>query len=186
VNEQRFAPLTDDTMTPDQKRVVGNIWSTPRDGSLGLGPFNSLLRSPELADRVQRVGEYLRFQSSLHARLTELAILVTARKWTAQFEWWAHLPLALKAGLDPRIAEAISRGERPATMDAEETLVYEFSSELLATGRVTDERYAGVREAFGERGAIDLVGTLGYYGLISMVLNVDRCPIPRGGEAPLK
>ena len=119
------------------------------------------------------------------ARLTELAILITARKWKAQFEWFAHLPLALKAGLDPRVADAVARGERPAVMAPEETLVFEFCSELLATGQVSDGCFAAARDAFGERGVIDLVGTLGYYGLISMVLNVDRCPLPGGAPPPL-
>jgi 4-carboxymuconolactone decarboxylase len=186
MTEQRFAPLSDADMTEEQKRSVRALWSTPRDPSIGLGPFNGLLRSPELLDRVQHVGDYLRFHSSLPKRLTELAILLTARKWTAQFEWWAHHPIALNAGLDPAIAAAIAVGERPASMDREEAAIHAFASELLARGEVSDAHYAEAHALFGERGVVDLVGTVGYYSLLAMVLNVDRYPIPRGEPAPLR
>ena len=108
---ERFAPLDPDRMTPEQKKVADDIVSGPRK-SLS-GPFNAWLRSPQLADRLQRVGEYLRFHSSVPARLNEFAILITARQWTAQYEWYAHYPLAIKAGLDPRIATELATGKRP-------------------------------------------------------------------------
>jgi len=182
---QRFEPLTEATMTAEQQRVSRSIWSTPRNSALGLGPFNSLLRSPELADRVQRVGEHVRFHSAVPTRLTELAVLITARRWTAQYEWWAHHPIALAAGLDPAIADAIAGGVRPQAMPPEEAAVYDFCTELLERGAVDDARFDALRGLFGEQGVIDLVGTLGYYGLISMVLNVDRCPLPGGAPLPL-
>jgi 4-carboxymuconolactone decarboxylase len=185
MTEQRFQLLTDDQLTPEQKQALTALWATPRDGKLGLGPFNALLRSPELLNRAQRLGEYVRFQSSLPPRLNELAILITARHWTAQYEWFAHHRLALTAGLDPAIAAAIAEGKRPANMQSDETVVYEFCAELIATGQVSDAHFQAARDLFGEQGVIDLVGALGYYSLIAMVLNVDRCPVPDGQLAPL-
>jgi 4-carboxymuconolactone decarboxylase len=175
---ERFAPLPPESMTPEQARVAGAIASGPR-GSL-RGPFKALLRSPDLADRVQRVGEYVRFHSSIPPRLNELAILLTARRWTAQYEWYAHRELALKAGLNPAIPDAIAAGRRPDAMAEDEAAVYAFCTELLDQRRVSDATYATVVRLFGEQGAIDLIGALGYYGLVSMVLNVDRYPLPEG------
>jgi 4-carboxymuconolactone decarboxylase len=183
MNSQRFKPLTPETMTPEQKEVADRIMAGPRKGM--RGPFSALLRSPELADAAQKLGEYARFKTSMPPRLNELAILLTARHWTAQYEWYAHRRLAMQAGLAPEIAAAIAEGKRPASMGPEETLVYDFSHELIETGQVSDASYKAVVDKFGERGAIDLIGVMGYYSLVSMVLNVDRVPIPEGGKLPL-
>ena len=183
MNTQRFKELTIETMTPDQKRVAEGIVSGPRKGM--RGPFNALLRSPELAERAQMLGEYVRFKSSIPPRLNELAILLTARRWTAQYEWYAHHQLAMKAGLDPQIAAAIAEGRRPAAMPADDTIVYDYCKEILDTGEASDASFKAVVDKFGERGAIDLIGAMGYYSLVSMVLNVDRVPIPDGGKLPL-
>src|SRR3954471_9776971 len=121
---RRFKVLEKPDMTDAQARAYEAIVSGPRGGA--RGPFNALLRSPDLADRIQRVGEYVRFKSSLPARLNELAILIVARYWTAQYEWYAHRKLAMEAGLDPRIADAIAQGRRPSAMKEDETAVYEF------------------------------------------------------------
>jgi 4-carboxymuconolactone decarboxylase len=183
MSEERFRPLEPEQMTPDQKRVANNIMSGPRGGM--RGPFNALLRSPELADRIQRVGEYIRFQSTIPARLNELAILVTARKWTAQFEWYAHRQLAMKAGLDASIADAIAEARRPEPMQADEAAVYDFAHALVHTGAVSDQSFAAVAERFGEQGVIDLIGAIGYYTTVSFVLNVARVPLPPDAE-PLR
>ena len=183
MNTQRFKPLTPETMTPDQKRVADNIMSGPRQGM--RGPFNALLRSPELADHAQKLGAYVRFNTSIPPRLNELAILLTARHWTAQYEWYAHRKLAMKAGLSADIADAIAQGKRPASMQAEETVVYDFCHEVLETGQTSDARFKAAVDKFGERGAIDLLGVMGYYSLVAMVLNVDRVPIPEGEKPPL-
>ena len=180
----RFATLGESDMSEAQKAVHAAIASGPRGGV--RGPFNALLRSPELADRVQKLGEYLRFNSSLPARLNELAILVTARHWTAQYEWYAHQILAVKAGLDPAVAADIARGVRPAKLQADEALVYDFCTELHRDKTVSDATYAAALNAFGERGVVDLLGVSGYYTLVSMVLNVDRYPLPAGVSAPLQ
>jgi 4-carboxymuconolactone decarboxylase len=181
---QRFAPLSEDTMTSDQKRVAQGIASGPR-GSWQRGPFKALLRSPEIADRVQKVGEFVRFKSSIEPRLNELAIILCARKWTAQYEWYAHRELAMKAGLKPEIADAIADGKRPANMQADEAIVYDFAHQLLHTGQVSDAAFDAVKEKFGEQGVIDLIGAVGYYTIVSFVLNVDRVPLPPDAT-PLK
>lgn len=174
---ERFAPLTEEGMTAEQRRVAQGIASGPR-GSWQRGPFKALLRSPEIADRIQKVGEYVRFQSSIEPRLNELAIILCARKWTAQYEWYAHRRLALEAGLRPEIADAIAEGKRPDGMQEDERIVYDFAHQLLHTGQVSDAAFAAVAQRFGERGVIDLIGALGYYTIVSFVLNVDRVSLP--------
>lgn len=171
-------------MSEAQKKAREAIVAGPR-GDV-RGPFNALLRSPELADRAQRLGAHIRFGSSLPARLNELAILVTARYWSAQFEWYAHHALALKAGLDPRIAAEIAEGRRPSGLAREEAAVYDFCHELHHRKGVSDETFAAARACFGEQGVVDLIGACGYYTLVSMVLNVERHPLPDGVPEPLK
>ena len=183
MSDRRFEPLTVEAMTADQKRVADAIQAGPRGAGL-RGPFSALLRSPELCDLVQRVGAHVRFGSSIPSKLNELAIIMAGRKWTAQYEFYAHRRLALEAGLSPAIADAVANGKRPDGMDADEAAVYDFASELLGTGQVSDANFARVRERWGERGVIDLIGAVGYYSLVSMVLNVDRVPLP-DGVAPL-
>jgi 4-carboxymuconolactone decarboxylase len=126
----------------------------------------------------------VRFESSLPDRLKEFAILVTARYWSAQYEWHAHHAHALKAGLDPRLAAELALGKRPAGMKDEEAAVHDFCRELHEKKTVSDTAYAAVVKHFGERGAVDLIGVIGYYTLVSMILNVDRHPLP-DGAAPL-
>ena len=176
--EARFKTLTEGEMNDAQKKLYSAIASGPRGGV--RGPFNALLRSPELGDRVQKVGEYIRFNSSLPARLNEFAILITARYWTAQYEWHAHHILALKAGLNPAIAADLAQGRRPAGMQEDEAAVYEFCKELHEKKSVGDAAYKAVLDRFGERGVVDLIGASGYYTMVSMILNVDRLPLPEG------
>lgn len=181
--DRRFAVLTPATMTEEQRRVADGIVSGPRGGM--RGPFNALLRSPDLAERAQKLGEFVRYRTSLPARLNELAILCTGRHWTAQYEWYAHARLAREAGLDPALIEAIAEGKRPGRLSREEAAVYEFCTELLETKEVSDTTFAQARDAFGEQGVIDLIGALGYYSLVSMILNVERHPLPENA-VPLK
>lgn len=179
----RLPPIPEAEMTEAQRRVRNDIASGPRGGV--RGPFDALLRSPELADRVQRLGAVVRFQSSLPVRLAELAILVTARHWGAQYEWYAHRRLAEQAGLAPEIADAIAEGRRPAALDPDEAAVLDFCRELHETKQVSDAAWNAALERFGERGVIDLIGTCGYYALVSMVLNATRHPLPEGVAPPL-
>lgn len=179
---RRFGPLDGDDLTEAQQAVVAEILSGPRGGQTTKvgGPFEALLRSPGLASPVQRVGEHVRFESALPRRLTELAVLMTARKWTAQFEWYAHHRMAREAGLDPAVADAIANGQRPDPIDDDALSVYRFAEQLLETGSVDDRVFVDVVDRFGEQATVDLIGTVGYYCLISFVLNVDRYPVPDG------
>ncbi|MDE2006482.1 MAG: carboxymuconolactone decarboxylase family protein [Rhodospirillales bacterium] len=181
----RFSELTPDTMTQEQRRVAEAIQSGPRGAGL-RGPFNALLRAPDLADLVQRVGAYVRFSSSLPAALNELAIIIAGRHWTAQYEFYAHRKLAIAAGLAPTICDAVAENRRPAGMSADEEAVYDFATALVGTGQVTDAQFDAVKSRWGERGVMDLTGAIGYYSLVSMVLNVARVPLPAGETPPLK
>jgi 4-carboxymuconolactone decarboxylase len=180
----RFKPLSYDEMTPAQKTMIEHLLSGPRAGA--NGPFNVLLRSPEMGDLAQQFGAATRFKSSLPQRLYELAILVTARYWTSQYEWQAHHRSALQAGLSPAIADAIAEGKRPAVMQKDEEAVYNFSSELLNTKQVSDATFNAARNAFGERGVVDLIGVIGWYNTVSMLLNTDRYPVAEGTQPELK
>jgi 4-carboxymuconolactone decarboxylase len=180
----RFPPLAVDAMTSEQRQVAEAIASGPRGGL--RGPFQAWLRSPALADRLQKVGEYLRFSSAVPRRLNELAILMTARAWDAQFEWWAHHRLALEAGLDPAVAADIAEGRRPSAMQPDEAVVYDFCAELRATRRVSDATLAAALALLGEAGVVDLIAVSGYYDLVSMTLNVAEVPLPDGVAAPLE
>src|SRR4051812_43022622 len=169
---ERFPTLTLDQMTPAQRKVAEAIMAGPRKG-LG-GPFNTWMRSPDLADKLQQVGEHLRFHSSVPPRLNEFAILLTARAWDADYEWSAHYPRALRAGLTPAIAADVPQGKRPAGMAPDETAVYDFVTELRATHRVSDPTYAAAQKVLGDQGVVDLVALSGYYDLVSMTLNVGQ------------
>jgi 4-carboxymuconolactone decarboxylase len=171
-------------MTPEQRSVAEAILSGPRGAGTGLrGPFEALLHSPGLAAPAQEVGAHVRFRTSLPRALNEMAIIMVARRWTAQFEWYAHRQMALDAGLDPSVADAIAEGRSP-DLDPDGAAVYRFVSELLDRAAVSDEAWEAVVSRWGRTGAIDLIGATGYYTLVSMILNVDRYPLPEG-VAPL-
>lgn len=178
----RLAPLDLDKLTPEQKRVADEIVAGPRGGM--RGPFESWLRSPGLADPAQKLGAHVRFGTSLPRDLSELAIILTGRHWRANFEFWAHARLAAQVGIAPEVIEAVRTGSPPAFSDDRQRLVYDFVTELLANQRVSDPTYARALEAFGEQGLIDLVGTVGYYSLVSMTLDVFDVTVPEGETAP--
>ena len=180
----RFKPLTWETMTQAQLEMAQSVMSGAR-GSM-QGPYNVLLRSPELGNLAQQFGAHTRFNSSLPLALNELAILLVARFWTCQFVWWAHRRIAADAGLDEAQIAAIATGNLPQDMSAEMAAVYNFCHELLQTRQVGDASYAAVVDRFGEVGAVDLMGTMSYYTLVSMSLNVDQYPLPDGAEPELR
>jgi 4-carboxymuconolactone decarboxylase len=180
----RFKPLTWETMTQAQLEMAQSVMSGAR-GSM-QGPYNVLLRSPELGNLAQQFGAHTRFNSSLLLALNELAILLVARFWTCQFVWWAHRRIAADAGLDEAQIAAIATGNLPQDMSAEMAAVYNFCHELLQTRQVGDASYAAVVDRFGEVGAVDLMGTMSYYTLVSMSLNVDQYPLPDGAEPELR
>ena len=143
-----------------------------------FGPFALMLRSPEVMLRAAAMGDYMRYRTSLPALLNEFIILLTARHWSQQFEWYVHQPAALKAGLSETIINAIAKGRRPDAMSSDEATVYEFTTELLRLQHVSDATFTKARERFGENGVIDMVGVAGYYSFLSMMMNTAQTAVP--------
>jgi 4-carboxymuconolactone decarboxylase len=170
-------------MTPEQKTLTDHILNGPRHAM--DGPFNVLLRSPEVGELAQQMGLQFRFHSSLPTKLNEFAIILMARLWTVQFEFAAHHRLALAAGLSPAIADAVVAGRRPTSMAPDEEAIYNFCTELVSRKEVSDATFNAVKSKFGERGVVDLVGVMGYYHMVSMLLKVDRYPMPEGAKPEL-
>jgi 4-carboxymuconolactone decarboxylase len=156
---------------------------TAADGSL-IGPFNAMLRNPHVGNRVQSLGEALRFETSLSRRVIEIATLVVGAHWRAQFEWWAHERLARQAGLSEAVIAAIKRGERPALDDASEATAYSVASEMYRTQRLSDATYARAVEHFGQAGVFELLALIGYYTLVSLILNGFDVPLAAGATPP--
>ncbi len=180
---ERLGPMQEAQMSAAQKQAVASIMSGPR-GHMG-GPFSALLRSPELMNRVQKVGEYLRFQCPLDKRLGEFAAIIAARHWSQQFEWWAHYRQAVEAGLKREIGDAVAEGRRPTGMAQDEETLYDFLTEALNNKGVCDTTYARAVKQFSEQGVIDLLAVAGYYGLLALVMNVARTAVPEGPALPL-
>ncbi len=171
-------PIPAEQMTPAQRAAADEI-ASGRRGAV-YGPFVPALRSPELTRRLQKVGDYLRFEPHVPPRLRELAILLVAREWTQDFEWDYHAPLAAAEGVPPEVIEAIADGRRPAAMADDEALVYDFFVELHRSRTVSDATYARALDRLGEQGIVDLVGLIGYYAMLAMLMNVARTPLPEG------
>jgi 4-carboxymuconolactone decarboxylase len=170
----RMAPLAGEQMTAAQRGAADELINGPRKGV--KGPFIALLRSPELMARLGRVGEFLRFSSSLAPRASEYATLIVARAYDQQFEWFVHVPLALKAGTAPASIDALRERRRPAEFGADEELVYDATTELLSDHALSDATYARAVARFGEAGVVELTSLVGYFQLVSLVLNVARIP----------
>jgi 4-carboxymuconolactone decarboxylase len=181
--DDRLPPIPPDAWTDAQRRYAQEIIDGPR-GAL-ISPFVPLLRSPELMSHVARLGEYLRYRSAAGLRLSELAILLTARQWTQQVEWAIHAPIAVREGVAPETIDAIAHGRRPAKMSDDEAAVYDFCDELHRHRRVTDATWARAVERMGEQGVVDLVAIVGYYTLLSMVMNAASTPAPASSAPPL-
>jgi len=178
--KERMSSMAPESMTEDQKKAAAELAAGPR-GEV-RGPFNVLLRSPELMSPVQKVGEYLRFRCELDRRVAEMPTLIAARHWTQVYEWSAHHPLALKAGLKPEIAQAIADGRRPTGMAQDEDVVYDLLTEALQNKSVSDVTYERAVKQFGERNLVDLLAIAGYYALLGMLMNVARTQLPEGKQ----
>jgi 4-carboxymuconolactone decarboxylase len=176
----RLPELLEAEMNDAQRAIFADIQST-RGGI--RGPFPWLLRSPGLADCAQRVGAYLRYESKLPGNLRELAILLVARFWTAQYEWHAHAPIAAREGLDAGVIEAIRQGRRPDFTDPGERAVHEFCLATLEKHRADDATYDAVLELVGDEQLLDIIGILGYYSMLAMIMGTFDVPVP--GEKPL-
>jgi 4-carboxymuconolactone decarboxylase len=173
-------PLVDsEDLTPAQRQVYDTIVAGPR-GTV-VGPLRAALHSPELADRWQKLGEYLRYRTALTVRQSELAIIAVARHWNSDLEWSIHVEVALGAGLDPAVVDAIRHARSPVFTDPTEALIYEYTRQLLAHGQVADEVYADLYASFTEVQMVELTALVGYYTMVAMTLNAHAIPSPTGG-----
>jgi 4-carboxymuconolactone decarboxylase len=179
----RFKPLVYDEMTPAQKTMIDHLLAGERQ-NLG-GPFNVLLRSPEMGDLAQQFGASMRFHAALPKPALETVIIVVARYWTAQFEWTAHKRAALQAGVSPAFVDAIANGERPDAVSPNVDTAYAFIAELLKTKQVSDATFRAATNRFGEKSVVDMIGLSGWYSMVSMLLNVDRYPVAQPELKPL-
>jgi len=180
----RFKPLQYEEMTPEQKTMIDHLLAGERGGV--RGPFNVLLRSPEVGDLGQQFGGAMRFRTGLPRDVSETIIIMTGRYWMAQYEWASHKAAALQNGVSPAIVEAIATGQRPTGMKPEMEVAYNLIDELLTTHQVTDATFKAAKDRYGERGVVDMIGLSGWYGLVSMLLNVDRYPLAEGTQPDLK
>ena len=177
----RMPAIPDVQMSPEQKKVMDEIAAGPR-GRIG-GPFIPLMRSPELMNRIQKVGEYLRFNNTVGLRNSEFAVLVVARHWSQPIEWAIHRPIAEREGVLPATCDAIAEGRRPDHMTEDETLIYNVLEELRNNRCLSDITYGQLHHRFGEQGVIDLVAHYGYYSLLAMTMNVARTAVPESAVA---
>ena len=181
--QDRLPPVPAERMTAAQRAAVADF-TAARSVDIS-GPFIPLLRSPELMNRARALGDYLRYKSSLPPRLSEFVILLTARRWTQQYEWNAHQAAALQGGLRADIVAAVAEGRRPERLADDEDAVYALWDELQTRQSVSDATYARAVAKLGEQGVIDALGITGYYTMLAMVLNTARTPLPAGVAPPL-
>lgn len=178
----RIPELTPATMSAAQKEVIDLITSGPHQRV--VGPYPAWLQSPELAKRARALSEYLRFQSAPSKRHAEIAILMTGRHWRAEFEFYAHAKLAREAGVEEPIIQALAAGKRPAFTRADDAVVYDLCSQMLATRRIDDSTYRRGLDSFGMQALVDLIAIVGYYCMVSVTLNAFEAPLPAGEPSP--
>ena len=181
--QDRMPPIPADKLTEAQKKAIEEF-KAARSVDIS-GPFVPMLRSPEVMNRARAMGDYLRYKSSLPPRLSEFVILLTARRWTQQYEWNAHAPLAVKGGLNAEIVKAIAEGRRPERMADDEDIVYALFDEIQRQQSVSDGTYGRAVSKIGEQGVIDVMGIAGYYTMLAMVMNTARTPLPDGARPAL-
>jgi 4-carboxymuconolactone decarboxylase len=184
--KSRLTPPVEGSLNDAQKRLREAIASGPRGEFKMVGPFAIYMQAPEFGIKAQELGGYLRLKSSLPPRLSEFAILCTAARWRAQFEWVTHGPIAEREGVAAQTIEALRSGRRPEAMRADEAALYDFIDELYGEKRVSDAAYAKVQKLLGDAGTVELVGILGYYALVSMQLNVFNSEIPADSPLPFE
>jgi 4-carboxymuconolactone decarboxylase len=181
--QDRLPPIPSDKLTDAQKHAIDEF-KVARSVDIS-GPFVAMLRSPEVMSRARAMGDYLRFRSSLPPRLSEFVILLTARRWTQQYEWNAHQPLALQGGLKADLVKAIAEGRRPPAMAEDEDAIYTLWQEVQKNDGVSDASWSRAVAAIGEQGVVDVLGITGYYTMLAMVMNTARTPLPTGVKPPL-
>jgi 4-carboxymuconolactone decarboxylase len=179
----RFRPLTSDELTPEQKTMVTDTLA--HQSSLA-GPTNVMLRSPVVGDLAYQMYTEPRTHSPLPRKLHEFAVMMVAREWTVQFQWYVHSRAAVQAGLSQDVANAVLAGKRPTGMKPDEEAIYNFCDELLKSKQVSNTTYKAAVDQIGEHGVVDLIGVMGYFHMVAMMLNVDRYPLPDGVPVQLQ
>ncbi len=184
--QERYPGLNPDQLSPEQKAYLENLQKPPRSNTTGLTtpPFKVYLRSPELASKLEAVSDYVRWGTGLQPRLTELAIMITARQWSNQWIWRGHYRAAVRGGLDPSVGADIAAGKRPEKMKEDETILYNYAMEMYRDKAVADTTYAAAVKQFGEKGLIDLVATMGYYDTVAMTLITAKAVAPKEDDVP--
>jgi 4-carboxymuconolactone decarboxylase len=184
--QERYPTLNPNQLSPEQKAYVDNLQKPPRSNTTALQnpPFKVYMRSPELANKLEAVSDYVRWGSGLEPRLTELAIMITARQWSSQWIWRGHYRAAVRGGLDPSVGADIAAGKRPDKMKEDETALYNYAMEMYRDRSVSDQTYAAAVKQFGEKGLIDLVATMGYYDTVAMTLITAKAVAPKEEDVP--
>jgi 4-carboxymuconolactone decarboxylase len=180
----RLAIPSESELTPKQRELLADIRKTRGSGPLG-GPFAVFLQAPEYGDLAQKLGAFCRYRTKVPPHLSEFTILVLARFWRSQYEFWVHAPIAEKAGVKAETIKALRTG-RSLKLTKEERAIHDFIAELHKTTRVSDKTYARVQALFGDAGMVEFVGILGYYTLVAMTLNVFRVALPDGEAYPFR
>jgi 4-carboxymuconolactone decarboxylase len=184
--QERYPALNPSELTAEQKAYLENLQKPPRNNTTGLTnpPFRVYMRSPELATRVEALSDYVRWGTGLEPRLTELAIMITARQWGSQWIWRGHYRAAVRGGLDPSVGAEIAAGRRPEKMKADEAILYDYATQMYRDKAVSDATYGAAVKTFGEKGLIDLVATMGYYDTVAMTLITAKAVAPKDDDVP--
>jgi 4-carboxymuconolactone decarboxylase len=184
--QERYPALASDQLSPEQKAYVESLQKPPRNNTTALKnpPFRVYMRSPELAPKLEAVSDYVRWGTGLEPRLTELAIMITARQWSSQWIWRGHYRAAVRGGLDPSVGADVAAGRRPGQMKEDETILYAYATEMYRDKAVSDATYAAAVKQFGEKGLIDLVATMGYYDTVAMTLITAKAVAPKEEDVP--
>lgn len=181
--QDRMPRIAPENYTPEQKKAAEEFLAARKVPV--FGPFEPLMHSPELMNISRSMGDYLRYKPAIGVTLSELIILITAREWSQDYEWYVHAPIALKQGIKPEVVAAIADGRRPEGLSEDEQICYDFSMELHRNKRVSDVTYERAVKRFGEKGVMDIVGINGYYTFLAMAMNTSRMALPADGK-PLK
>jgi 4-carboxymuconolactone decarboxylase len=176
----RLPTIPPDQYNEEQKKAADEFLAARKTAV--FGPFEPLMYSPQVMTQARATGDYLRYHSSIGNTLSELVILITAREWSQDYEWYVHYPIALKAGIRKEVADAIADGRRPSGMSEDEEIIYDFSTELHKNKRVSDKTFERAEKRFGKRGVVDLTGINAYYTLLAMQMNVAQYQTPKDGK----
>jgi 4-carboxymuconolactone decarboxylase len=184
--QERFPELKPEQLSPQQKAYVESLAKPPRNNTTALKnpPFKVYMRDPELASKLEAVSDYVRWGTGLDPRLTELAIMITARNWSSQWIWRGHYRAAVRGGLDASVGTDIAAGKRPEKMKPDETILYNYATELYRDKAVSDATYAAAVKQFGEKGLVDLIATMGYYDTVAMTLITAKAVAPKEDDVP--